>query len=137
MKFSLSLVGAAALALSALPAQAQDANTPTIQTPPAIVQCQPVQVGFAGGQAPYFISILPGVRTRKKREALLCERKRCADTMSPRATSPPQQSRPSQSRTLQEPTPGTPTSQLEHQSPSRSETLEVYSTTRVSVAFDH
>lgn len=65
MKFSLSLVGAAALALSALPAQAQDANTPTIQTPPAIVQCQPVQVGFAGGQGPYFISILPGVRQEK------------------------------------------------------------------------
>ncbi|KAF8520518.1 hypothetical protein JB92DRAFT_3111729 [Gautieria morchelliformis] len=33
---------------------------PMINTPASITECQPTQLGFSGGQPPYFLSILPG-----------------------------------------------------------------------------
>lgn len=35
-------------------------NLPVVNTPAALVQCQPASITFSGGQAPYFISVLPG-----------------------------------------------------------------------------
>merc|ERR1711939_1117871 len=46
---------AVASAISAVLAQ-----NPIIQSPAALVQCQPVLISFSGGTAPYCISVLPG-----------------------------------------------------------------------------
>ncbi|KAJ9109052.1 hypothetical protein QFC21_000378 [Naganishia friedmannii] len=55
MKIFSTILAVAAMAVSAL---AQ--SSMSIDTPAAIVQCQPVALNWRGGTAPYFLSIIPG-----------------------------------------------------------------------------
>ncbi|KAG9092402.1 hypothetical protein FRC07_011675, partial [Ceratobasidium sp. 392] len=56
MQFSNTLVALYAVALAGFAAAQQF----TVATPASIVQCQPVQLSWSGGTAPYFPSIIPG-----------------------------------------------------------------------------
>ncbi|KAG8694139.1 hypothetical protein FRC08_008686 [Ceratobasidium sp. 394] len=57
MQFSHTFVALYAVALAGFVA-AQGGMT--VATPPSVVQCQPVQLSWSGGTAPYFPSIIPG-----------------------------------------------------------------------------
>ncbi|ELU40737.1 hypothetical protein AG1IA_05246 [Rhizoctonia solani AG-1 IA] len=50
----------AALYALVLAGAAAAQSTMTVATPPSVVQCQPVQLSWSGGTAPYFPSIIPG-----------------------------------------------------------------------------
>lgn len=55
--YSNTVVALYALVLAGV-AAAQ--STMTVNTPASVVQCQPVQLSWSGGTAPYFPSIIPG-----------------------------------------------------------------------------
>ncbi|QRV75136.1 hypothetical protein RhiJN_03151 [Ceratobasidium sp. AG-Ba] len=57
MQLSHTFVALYAVALAGF-AAAQ--STMTVATPASVVQCQPVQLSWSGGTAPYFPSIIPG-----------------------------------------------------------------------------
>ncbi|CAE6461489.1 unnamed protein product [Rhizoctonia solani] len=54
--FSNTAVALYALVLAGV----ASAQSFTVATPPSVVQCQPAQLSWSGGQAPYFPSIIPG-----------------------------------------------------------------------------
>ncbi|KAG8692595.1 hypothetical protein FRC09_011083 [Ceratobasidium sp. 395] len=56
MQFSNTFVALYAIALAGYAA----AQGMTVATPASVVQCQPVQLSWSGGAAPYFLSIIPG-----------------------------------------------------------------------------
>lgn len=51
---------ASIVAASAFTAAYAQGNVPIIQSPASLVTCQPALLSFSGGQAPYYISVLPG-----------------------------------------------------------------------------
>ncbi|KAH8920170.1 hypothetical protein BT69DRAFT_1352608 [Atractiella rhizophila] len=53
-------INALSVALSLVPTLVFGQSQPVIQTPSSLVQCQPAQLTFSAGVAPYFISVLPG-----------------------------------------------------------------------------
>ncbi|KAG8740756.1 hypothetical protein FRC12_015884 [Ceratobasidium sp. 428] len=58
MQFSNTVVALYAIALAGY--AAAQGGSMTINTPASVVQCQPVQLSWSGGTAPYFPSIIPG-----------------------------------------------------------------------------
>ncbi|WVR06408.1 hypothetical protein IAU60_003439 [Kwoniella sp. DSM 27419] len=57
MKFTST---AAALALVGAVVAQQTSGDITVNTPASLVQCQPAQLSWSGGKAPYIVAIIPG-----------------------------------------------------------------------------